>query len=287
MPPPPSTQDWDALFIAARGDSLHPAWPALQQEILGICRGVTKNLAAADDLAQDVFDKAWRTADSFAPARAPWRTWIGAMARSRWIELHRRKRTAQMPVDADGRSYENNCANPKAKRPKDLAAEAEQATQDRQSKPLVLLPTLSRATKPWKAAAAELWITLRDQPTGKDWKAPPHAALRDHLLDSLATGRANAEATLAQAHREADERLNNEQRRVGKLNYHENERRERFLALRRWLHPLEAGDLARLLGWMPDAATKNCQRYRELWPSIIPEYGERIMALYKTEGKLP
>jgi RNA polymerase sigma-70 factor, ECF subfamily len=67
--------------------------------IMGLAIRIVRNSSDAEDVVQEVFSQAWRTAPNYQPARGTVAGWLLMMARSRAID---RLRSRQTRRDADG-----------------------------------------------------------------------------------------------------------------------------------------------------------------------------------------
>lgn len=76
------------------------AYDRYGDELFGFALNVLRDRQLAEDLVQDTFVRAWRSADRFDPARGALRTWLFAIARNGLVDLARR-RTGQAPVGVD------------------------------------------------------------------------------------------------------------------------------------------------------------------------------------------
>ncbi|MGN9907669.1 RNA polymerase sigma factor [Phytohabitans sp. LJ34] len=67
-------------------------------ELLGFCRRSLRDYAAAEDVVQEVFMRAWRHCHRFEPGVASLRTWLFAIARNAVIDVVRagRRRAWQL-----------------------------------------------------------------------------------------------------------------------------------------------------------------------------------------------
>ena len=70
-----------------------------QQRVFGIAVTILGDRAAAEDVAQDSFVRAWRHAATFDPRRASVSTWLLAIARNAAIDAARLRRAT--PVDPE------------------------------------------------------------------------------------------------------------------------------------------------------------------------------------------
>jgi RNA polymerase sigma-70 factor (ECF subfamily) len=70
-----------------------------QAKVFGVCLAVTGDRDAAEDVAQQAFERAWRHAKAYDPVRGSVGTWLGAIARNGAIDAIRVR--TPVPVDAD------------------------------------------------------------------------------------------------------------------------------------------------------------------------------------------
>jgi RNA polymerase sigma factor (sigma-70 family) len=86
------TEESDLIFRAVNGDG--EAYERVVKEnnesLLGFIRGFGQSFSDAEDIAQEVWVKAWRHIDSYDPQRGKFRTWIYGIARhevnDRWAK---------------------------------------------------------------------------------------------------------------------------------------------------------------------------------------------------------
>lgn len=91
-----STEPSLASFVAAGDTRAAGEWLALQfaRDVVGLCRAIVRDDAVAQDLAQDVFERALKHLDGFRGEASP-RTWILRIARNRCIDHLRRVRVVE------------------------------------------------------------------------------------------------------------------------------------------------------------------------------------------------
>jgi RNA polymerase sigma factor (sigma-70 family) len=63
-----------------------------QRRVFGLALRVVGDVAVADDVAQQTFERAWRHASTYDPARASVSTWLLSIARNAAIDETRRRR---------------------------------------------------------------------------------------------------------------------------------------------------------------------------------------------------
>ena len=78
--------------------------------VLGLTVRITGDRAAAEDIVQETFWKAWERADSYQPERGSFTTWLFRIARNLAIDAYRR-RSARPPA-ADTESVLENVTDP-------------------------------------------------------------------------------------------------------------------------------------------------------------------------------
>lgn len=70
--------------------------------VFGLALGMCRDRGTAEDVAQRAFERAWRHAGSFEPARASARTWLLVITRRLAVdELRRRRAVPLAPIDLD------------------------------------------------------------------------------------------------------------------------------------------------------------------------------------------
>lgn len=97
---PPS--DDDLLLRAAKGDqeAFAALYDRLAPSVVGVVRGVVRDPAQSEEVAQEVLVEVWRTAARFDPDRGSAKTWILTIAHRRAID---RVRSEQAHRDRDER----------------------------------------------------------------------------------------------------------------------------------------------------------------------------------------
>ncbi|HEU0129959.1 MAG TPA: sigma-70 family RNA polymerase sigma factor, partial [Mycobacteriales bacterium] len=124
-----SAGDESLLAGVAAGDA--DAMAALvrryQRRVYGLARTVLGDAAAAEDVAQEAFVRAWRHAEAFDPRRASAATWLLAITRNLAIDALRLRRAD--PVDPAA-LLALGLADPGA-RPEEAAVAADEARRVR------------------------------------------------------------------------------------------------------------------------------------------------------------
>lgn len=90
------------LTQVASGDreALRSVYERTSAKLFGICLRVTGNEDDAADVLQDVYLTVWRKAARFDAGRASPITWLALIARSRAIDLLRRRKSVAEPIEA-------------------------------------------------------------------------------------------------------------------------------------------------------------------------------------------
>jgi RNA polymerase sigma-70 factor (ECF subfamily) len=86
-----------------------------ERRVFGIALAVTGNRSTAEDVAQEVFVRAWRHAAVFDPRRAPATSWLSTITRNLAIDFLRLQRAVPVgPDDSVWLGIENNQRAPEA-----------------------------------------------------------------------------------------------------------------------------------------------------------------------------
>ncbi len=92
--PAPSADPWiDAVRAVANGEeaALRKLYDALAPRVLGIAQQIVRDDGAAEDVVIEVFSQVWRQAGRHDPRKGSVATWIVTMARTRAIDVRRRR----------------------------------------------------------------------------------------------------------------------------------------------------------------------------------------------------
>src|SRR3954451_12833394 len=85
----------DAQLIArissdATGESLRQLYRAYAGELYGFALNALGDRGSAQEVVQELFTRAWRHAEAYAPSRGSVRTWLYQIARHAIIDMRRR-----------------------------------------------------------------------------------------------------------------------------------------------------------------------------------------------------
>jgi RNA polymerase sigma-70 factor (ECF subfamily) len=109
-----SPDDTDSALVRAAADGDGEAFETLvrryQSRILSLARGLTGNAADAEDLAQEVFVRVYRSLRKFR-GESSFRTWLYAVAVNA-TRSHRSRRVRQQPVWGDSGADEETVFDP-------------------------------------------------------------------------------------------------------------------------------------------------------------------------------
>jgi RNA polymerase sigma-70 factor (ECF subfamily) len=112
---PTDAQLMERLRRDDSGESLRSLYRAYSGELLGFALGALGERGLAEEIVQEVFTRAWRSADSYDAARGSVRTWLYQIARHAIIDARRRasvrpplaaREAAEAPDGSQGVSIE-------------------------------------------------------------------------------------------------------------------------------------------------------------------------------------
>lgn len=96
-----------------RGEQgLELAYERYRGEILGYAVNALADQQLAEDVVQETFVRAWRSADRFDPARASLRTWLFAIARNGIVDAVRRRNVRARAAGASAEAPSVESAQP-------------------------------------------------------------------------------------------------------------------------------------------------------------------------------
>ena len=96
-----TSADTDVLRRLATGDreAVGELYDRYAARVLGLAYRIVRNSSDAEDVVQEVFSQAWRTAPSYEPSRGTVAGWLLMMARTRAIDRLRARQTRQQVED--------------------------------------------------------------------------------------------------------------------------------------------------------------------------------------------
>ncbi len=97
---PTDAQLMERLSADATGEVLRALYRSYSGELLGFALNALGERGAAEEVVQEVFTRAWRSADRYDPARGSVRTWLYQIARHAIIDM--RRRASARPALAPG-----------------------------------------------------------------------------------------------------------------------------------------------------------------------------------------
>jgi RNA polymerase sigma factor (sigma-70 family) len=99
----PSDEALLAGLAAGRLEALDVLYERYKSMAYGIARRITADDTLAEDVVQEAFLGAWRSADRYVPGRGSVKTWLLSIVHHRAIDAVRRRRpVAELPDEADG-----------------------------------------------------------------------------------------------------------------------------------------------------------------------------------------
>lgn len=98
-----SDEELLAGLAAGRLEALDALYERHKTMAYGIARRITGDDSLAEDVVQEAFLGAWRSAERYVPGRGSVKTWLLAIVHHRAIDAVRRRRpAAELPEEADG-----------------------------------------------------------------------------------------------------------------------------------------------------------------------------------------
>jgi RNA polymerase sigma-70 factor (ECF subfamily) len=102
-PAGPTDEALLAGLAAGRLEALESLYDRYRAMAFGIARRITADDALAEDVVQEAFLGAWRSADRYVAGRGSVRTWLLAVVHHRAIDAVRRRRpVADLPAEIEG-----------------------------------------------------------------------------------------------------------------------------------------------------------------------------------------
>ena len=107
------------------------------RRIYNVCYRFTGSPDSAEDLAQEVFIKMYRTLDSYAPEKGAFTTWIMTMTRNLLVDHYRKAKQDRVTDSLDAGITEDEDAVPLSDRIEDSAPSADDRIQRRETQEMV------------------------------------------------------------------------------------------------------------------------------------------------------
>jgi RNA polymerase sigma-70 factor, ECF subfamily len=89
-------------LAAGDRDAVSELYDRHAARVFSLAHRILGNGTDAEDIVQDVFSQAWRTAPNYQAARGPVAAWLLVMTRTRAIDRIRARRGLTQPLDASG-----------------------------------------------------------------------------------------------------------------------------------------------------------------------------------------
>jgi RNA polymerase sigma-70 factor (ECF subfamily) len=117
------------------------AWEEIVRQfnrrIYNVCYRFTGSADSAEDLAQEVFIKMYRTLDSYSPEKGAFSTWIMTMTRNLLVDHFRKSRQDRVTDSMDAGVTEDEDAVPLSDRIQDAAPSAQERMERRETQEMV------------------------------------------------------------------------------------------------------------------------------------------------------
>ncbi|MET9294264.1 sigma-70 family RNA polymerase sigma factor [Streptomyces sp. NPDC003077] len=94
--------DVQARLLAADEDAFRAVYERYVSLVLGVATRLTRDRAAAEDIAQEVFSYLWERPLAYDPHRGPLRAWLAVLAHHRsvdWIRREEKRRGLRAPYE--------------------------------------------------------------------------------------------------------------------------------------------------------------------------------------------
>ena len=123
--------------VAGDADAWEDIVRTYNRRIYNVCYRFTGSADSAEDLAQEVFIKMYRTLDSYAPEKGAFTTWIMTMTRNLLVDHYRKAKQDRVKDSLDAGITEDEDAVPLSDRIEDQAPSADDRIQRRETQEMV------------------------------------------------------------------------------------------------------------------------------------------------------
>lgn len=123
--------------VAGDADAWEDIVRTYNRRIYNVCYRFTGSADSAEDLAQEVFIKMYRTLDSYAPEKGAFTTWIMTMTRNLLVDHYRKAKQDRVTDSLDAGVTEDEDAVPLSDRIEDQAPSADDRIQRRETQEMV------------------------------------------------------------------------------------------------------------------------------------------------------
>ena len=123
--------------VAGDADAWEEIVRSYNRRIYNVCYRFTGSADSAEDLAQEVFIKMYRTLDSYAPEKGAFTTWIMTMTRNLLVDHYRKAKQDRVTDSLDAGITEDEDAVPLSDRIEDSAPSADDRIQRRETQEMV------------------------------------------------------------------------------------------------------------------------------------------------------